>query len=155
VARDPLGYRRAVLSEIGPRDRRPHWHPAVLQPRDGELAYTTALSLLQTMEQKGLVGHDRRRQEARPGTGQRGKGQAMIPWSETVRDWLVDNIGLTTVVLIAAFAAIRGLARALQSEPTPEELDNLERMIADAKQLGQLRGNYVGGGDETVVRDTV
>ena len=29
-----------------------------LRPRDGELAYTTALSLLQTMEQKGLVGHE-------------------------------------------------------------------------------------------------
>ena len=29
-----------------------------LEPRDGELAYTTALSLLQTMEQKGLVGHE-------------------------------------------------------------------------------------------------
>src|SRR5215469_1820016 len=29
-----------------------------LKPRDGELAYTTVLSLLQTMEQKGLVGHE-------------------------------------------------------------------------------------------------
>src|SRR4051794_35064571 len=29
-----------------------------LRPRDGELAYTTALSLLQTMERKGLVGHE-------------------------------------------------------------------------------------------------
>src|SRR3954467_11886761 len=29
-----------------------------LRPRDGALAYTTALSLLQTMEQKGLVGHE-------------------------------------------------------------------------------------------------
>ena len=31
-----------------------------MRPRDGEaeLAYTTVLSLLQTMEQKGLVGHE-------------------------------------------------------------------------------------------------
>ena len=29
-----------------------------LETKDGELAYTTALSLLQTMEQKGLVGHE-------------------------------------------------------------------------------------------------
>src|SRR6516165_12517604 len=31
-----------------------------MKPRDGEgeLAYTTVLSLLQTMEQKGLVGHE-------------------------------------------------------------------------------------------------
>src|SRR3954451_6404837 len=29
-----------------------------LRPRDGEMAYTTVLSLLQTMEQKGLVGHE-------------------------------------------------------------------------------------------------
>ncbi len=36
-----------------------------MKPRDGEgeLAYTTVLSLLQTMEQKGLVGTSRR---ARP-----------------------------------------------------------------------------------------
>ena len=30
-----------------------------LRPRDGELAYTTVLSLLQTMEQKGLVARER------------------------------------------------------------------------------------------------
>src|SRR5262245_16961438 len=29
-----------------------------LSPREGELAYTTVLSLLQTMERKGLVGHE-------------------------------------------------------------------------------------------------
>src|SRR4051794_41928749 len=29
-----------------------------LRPKDGDLAYTTVLSLLQTMEQKGLVGHE-------------------------------------------------------------------------------------------------
>ena len=29
-----------------------------LRPKDGDLAYTTVLSLLQTMEQKGLVRHE-------------------------------------------------------------------------------------------------
>jgi hypothetical protein len=65
----------------------------------------------------------------------------MTPWLEFVHDCLVDNFALTTVVLIAACASILRRARALRSEPTPEELDELERMIADAKQLRQLRDN--------------
>ncbi|WP_435018776.1 BlaI/MecI/CopY family transcriptional regulator [Tundrisphaera sp. TA3] len=97
-----------------------------LRPSDGELAYTTVLSLLQTMEQKGLVGHE-----------SAGKAYRYFPRAQ--RDGVFRRMAGAFLDQVFDGALGEYVARALQSRrPSPEELDELERMIAEARR--QARG---------------
>ena len=97
-----------------------------LQPRDGSLAYTTVLSLLQTMEQKGLVGHE----EA---------GKAYVYKAKVRRDRVFRRLAGGFLDQVFDGALGEYVARALQSRrPSLEELEAIEAMIAEAKR-GTLR----------------
>ena len=98
-----------------------------LRPRDGELAYTTVLSLLQTMEQKGLVGHEP-------------AGKAYRYFPRVRRDNVFRRMAGGFLDQVFDGALGEYVARALQSRrPSMEELEELERMIAEAKE--QARGH--------------
>jgi len=96
-----------------------------LRPDEGTLAYTTVLSLLQIMEQKGLVGResDERAHVFFPlapkeSTFQRLAGQFL----DRVFDGAVDEY----------------LVRALESRTVSDkELAELEQRIAEARQRGR------------------
>jgi predicted transcriptional regulator len=98
-----------------------------LRPRDGELAYTTVLSLLQTMEQKGLVGHE-------------SGGKAYRYFPRVRRDSVFRRMAGGFLDRVFDGALGEYVARALQSRrPSMEELVELERMIAEAKQRARGR----------------
>ena len=87
----------------------------------GTLAYTTVLSLLQVMEQKGLVGHR-----------QRGKAYTYFAKAERDRTFQVLAGGFLDKVFDGAVDEY--LVHALQSRRlTAEELERLEKMIAQTK----------------------
>lgn len=103
-----------------------------MSPREGELAYTTVLSLLQTMERKGLVGHE-----------PAGKGYAY--YAKVRRDTVFR--GLAGGFLDRVFDGAMGeyVARAIQSKkPGVAELEELERMIAEAKQKAREQSEKGG-----------
>src|ERR1700736_4712345 len=86
-----------------------------LRPRDGELAYTTVLSLLQTMEQKGLVGHE-----------SAGKAYVYCPLVQRESTFRKLAGGFLDQVFDGALGEY--VARALQSRrPSLKELEELER----------------------------
>ncbi len=98
-----------------------------LRPKDGELAYTTVLSLLQTMEQKGLVRHE-------------AVGKAYVYYPQAMREEVFR--GLAGGFLDQVFDGALGeyVARALQSRRhSLEELEALERMVAEAKRVAAER----------------
>ena len=98
-----------------------------LRPRDGELAYTTVLSLLQTMEQKGLVGHE-------------SAGKAYAYYARVRRDSVFRKLAGGFLDQVFDGAMGEYMARALQSKkPSVAELEELEAMIAEAKKLAQSR----------------
>ena len=98
-----------------------------LRPRDGELAYTTALSLLQTMEQKGLVGHE-------------AAGKAYVYYAKVRRESVFRRLAGGFLEQVFDGALGEYVARALQSRrPSLEELECLEQMIAEAKQETKRR----------------
>jgi BlaI family transcriptional regulator, penicillinase repressor len=89
---------------------------------DGDLAYTTVLSLLQTMEQKGLVGHE-----------SAGKAYAYFPLVQRESTFRKLAAGFLDQVFDGALGEY--VARALQSRrPSLQELEDLERMIGEAKK---------------------
>ncbi|HEV3023869.1 MAG TPA: BlaI/MecI/CopY family transcriptional regulator [Pirellulales bacterium] len=93
-----------------------------LKPNEPGLAYTTVLSLLQIMEHKGLVGHEQ-------------SGKAYIYFARVKRESTLA--GLARGFLDSVFDGAVGeyVARALDSQrPSLEELEQIERMIAGAKQ---------------------
>ena len=97
--------------------------------RQQDLAYTTVLSLVQTMERKGLVGRE---------TEGRGKSHtytARVQAEPTLRN-------LAGQFLNRVFDGALGpyLVRAMESKPlSPSDLDELEGMIAEARK--EQRGN--------------
>ena len=104
-----------------------------LKPRDGELAYTTALSLLQTMEQKGLVGHE-------------SAGKAYAYYARVRRDSVFRKLAGGFLDRVFDGAMGEYMARALQSRrPSLEELEELEAMIAEAKANARKRDDEKGG----------
>jgi predicted transcriptional regulator len=103
-----------------------------LEPRESELAYTTALSLLQTMEQKGLVGHE-------------SAGKAYVYYAKVRRDSVFRKLAGGFLDQVFDGAMGEYVARALQSRrPTVAELEELEQMIAEAKRLAQARDKKGG-----------
>jgi predicted transcriptional regulator len=98
-----------------------------LRPRDGALAYTTVLSLLQTMEQKGLVGHEP-------------AGKAYVYFARARRDSTFRRLAAGFLKEVFDGAMDEYLVRAIESrKPSVAELEELERMIADAKREAQER----------------
>jgi BlaI family transcriptional regulator, penicillinase repressor len=93
-----------------------------LRPNEGDLAYTTVLSMLQIMEQKGLVGHER--------SGKAYRYSARVERGPTLAR-------LARGFLDSVFDGAMGeyVAWALDSrQASADELEQLERLIADAKQ---------------------
>ncbi len=107
-----------------------------LRPRDGELAYTTVLSLLQTMEGKDLVGHE-------------ASGKTYHYFAKAKRDRVFRGLARGFLDRVFDGALDEYVARALQSRrPSVEELAGLERMIAEAKGKALRReGETKGGAD--------
>ncbi len=99
-----------------------------LKPEGEDLAYTTVLSLLQTMEQKGLVGREL-------------EGKAHVYFARVRRDTTVRKLAGTFLDRVFDGAVDQYLVRALESRPpSVAELEELEKMIAEAKKLAQERG---------------
>ncbi len=109
-----------------------------LKPRDGEgeLAYTTVLSLMQTMEQKGLVGHEP-------------AGKAYLYFAVVQRDSTFRNLAGSFLDQVFDGALGEYVARALQSRrPSLAELEQIERMITQAKKRSRPRAELKEGGAE-------
>ena len=86
-----------------------------------ELAYTTVLSLLQVMEQKGLVGHER-------------VGKAYVYFPKVKRERTCRELTEGFLERVFDGAVDEYLVHALQSRRLrKDELDRLEEMIAEAK----------------------
>ena len=103
-----------------------------LKPRESELAYTTALSLLQTMEQKGLVGHE-------------SAGKAYTYFAKVRRGDVFRQLAGGFLDQVFDGAMGEYVARALQSRrPSLKELEEIEAMIADAKKKAQGRDEKGG-----------
>ncbi|MFI5456243.1 MAG: BlaI/MecI/CopY family transcriptional regulator [Isosphaerales bacterium] len=101
---------------------------------EGEVAYTTVLSLLQTMEQKGLVGHETA-----------GKAYVYCPLVKRESTFRKLAAGFLDQVFDGALGEY--VARALQSRrPSVQELEELERMIAMAKRNARGSGKAGSGG---------
>ena len=103
-----------------------------LVPRESELAYTTALSLLQNMEQKGLVGHE-------------SAGKAYAYYAKVRRDQVFRTLAGGFLDQVFDGAMGEYVARRLQSRrPSLKELEELEAMIAEAKKKAQRRDEKGG-----------
>ena len=91
--------------------------------RGGEaLAYTTVLSLLQVMEQKGLVGH-------------RASGKVYSYYARVQRAPTVRALARGFLDRVFDGAVDEYLVHALESKrPSAEEIRKLEELIAQAKQ---------------------
>lgn len=94
----------------------------------GALAYTTVLSLLQTMEQKGLVGHKER-------------GKAYLYFAKLPRDRTFQTLAGSFLDRVFDGAMDEYLVHALDSRRiSAEELDRLDKMIQQAKAQAKRFG---------------
>ena len=93
----------------------------VLSASEPELAYTTALSLMQVLEQKGLVGH-------------RSEGKTYVYFARVERKNVFERLVSRFLERVFDGAVDEYLVHALQGHrPSDKELDRLERTIAEAK----------------------
>jgi BlaI family penicillinase repressor len=98
-----------------------------LTPETGELAYTTVLSLMQIMEQKGLVTRATR-------------GKAHVYFAKVKKDSVLRKLARGFLDRVFDGAMDQYLVRVLQTRnPSMKELEELEQMIAEAKQKAQAR----------------
>jgi BlaI family penicillinase repressor len=87
-----------------------------------ELAYTTVLSLLQVMEQKGLVGH-------------RASGKVYSYFARADREATVRALARGFLDRVFDGAVDEYLVHALEAKrPSADEIRKLEELIAQAKQ---------------------
>jgi BlaI family transcriptional regulator, penicillinase repressor len=103
--------------------------------REGEsLAYTTVLSLLQVMEQKGLVGH-------------RASGKVYSYFAKVRREPTVRALARGFLDRVFDGAVDEYLVHALESKrPSADEIRKLEALIAQAKQGRQPTRRKSGEG---------
>jgi BlaI family penicillinase repressor len=93
----------------------------------GTLAYTTVLSLLQTMEQKGLAGH-------------RKEGKTYQYFATIERESTFRSLATGFLDRVFEGAVDEYLVHALQSRrPSRDELDRLEKMIGEARRKQSKR----------------
>lgn len=92
-----------------------------------DLAYTTVLSLLQVMEQKGLVKHEQ-------------QGKAYVYSAAVQRKSVFRTLAGGFLEKVFDGAVDEYLVHALQSRrPSAKELDRLEEMIAEARAKAKGR----------------
>jgi predicted transcriptional regulator len=105
---------------------------AAINQRGDELAYTTVLSLLQVMEQKGLVGHEAA-----------GKVYSYFPRVE--REAVFRQLAKGFLDRVFDGAMEEYLVHALESKRlSAEELTRLEQLIAQARQTSRRKGGKGG-----------
>ena len=93
-----------------------------LSRTEEELAYTTVLSLMQNMEQKGLVGHEL-------------VGRAYAYFAKVERDRTFRTLVGGFIERVFDGAMDEYLVHVLDCrQPSPEELDRLEEMISEARK---------------------
>jgi predicted transcriptional regulator len=93
----------------------------VLSEQDGELAYTTVLSLMQVMEQKGLVTHE-------------AEGKTYVYSAQVAQKSVFERLATGFLERVFDGALDAYLVHALKGRrPSDEELDRLEQAIAEAK----------------------
>ena len=93
-----------------------------LRQTDEHLAYTSVLSLMQAMEQKGLVGHEE-------------VGRAYDYFAKVEQNSTFQRLAAGFLDRVFDGAMDQFLVHGLKSRrPTIEELEQLEQMIAEAKK---------------------
>jgi BlaI family transcriptional regulator, penicillinase repressor len=114
------------------RDLADAMNAGAKQGGDDELAYTTVLSLLQVMEQKGLVGHRRE-----------GKAYVYMPRAE--RQSTIRRMASSFLEKVFDGAVDEYLVHALESKRlSSDELDQLDAMLASARERSK-KGRTKGG----------
>ena len=114
------------------RDLADAMNAGAKQGGDDELAYTTVLSLLQVMEQKGLVGHRRE-----------GKAYVYVPRAE--RQSTIRRMASSFLEKVFDGAVDEYLVHALESKRlSSDELDQLDAMLASARERSK-KGRTKGG----------
>jgi len=104
-----------------------------MNERGAELAYTTVLSLLQVMEQKGLVSHRR-------------DGKAYVYAARIEREKTFRQMAGGFLDRVFDGAVNEYLVHALESRKlSARELDELEGMIAEARRQASKRSGGRGG----------
>ena len=97
----------------------------VLRPEEGTLAYTTVLSLLQIMEQKGLVGRE-----------SEGRAHTFFPLAP--KESTFQRLAGQFLDRVFDGAVEEYLVRALESRAVSDaELAELEQRIAEARRRGR------------------
>jgi predicted transcriptional regulator len=108
--------------EVTVRDLADAMNAAGQDRGEDELAYTTVLSLLQVMEQKGFVGHRR-------------EGKAYVYMPRIQRQSTIRRLAGTFLEKVFDGAVDEYLVHALESKRlSAAELDQLEAMLAAARQ---------------------
>ncbi len=94
----------------------------ILAERDPDLAYTSVLSLMQSMEKKGLVGHEE-------------SGRAYVYFALAARDNVLRTLATRMLDRVFDGAVGEYLVHILESHgPGADELDELEKLVAEAKK---------------------
>jgi BlaI family transcriptional regulator, penicillinase repressor len=108
--------------EVTVRDLADAMNAASENRGDDDLAYTTVLSLLQVMEQKGFVAHRR-------------EGKAYVYTPRIQRRSTVRRLASGFLEKVFDGAVDEYLVHALESKRlSPAELDQLDAMLADARK---------------------
>jgi predicted transcriptional regulator len=114
------------------RDLADAMNAAAKNERGDELAYTTVLSLLQVMEQKGLVDHRR-------------EGKAYVYFPLVEQQPTFRQLAGSFLQKVFDGAVDEYLVHALESKRlSAAELDQLEAMLAAARQRSTKRGRKGG-----------
>jgi predicted transcriptional regulator len=114
------------------RDLADAMNAAAKRQRGDELAYTTVLSLLQVMEQKGLVDHRR-------------EGKAYVYFPLVEQQPTFRQLAGSFLQKVFDGAVDEYLVHALESKRlSAAELDQLEAMLAAARQRSTKRGRKGG-----------
>src|SRR3954467_11692904 len=110
--------------ELTVRDLADAINASAASPKD-ELAYTTVLSLLQVMEQKGFVTHRR-------------EGKAYVYLPKVPRQSTIRRLASTFLEKVFDGAVDEYLVHALESKHlSAGELDQLEAMLASARERSE------------------
>ncbi len=118
--------------EITVRDLADAMNAGAGQRGDDDLAYTTVLSLLQVMEQKGFVGHRR-------------VGKAYVYVPRIQRQTTIRRLAGSFLEKVFDGAVDEYLVHALDSKRlSSAELDQLEAMLAAARERSTKRGRKGG-----------
>src|SRR5688572_6644885 len=105
---------------------------AAINERGESLAYTTVLSLLQVMEQKGLVGHE-------------ASGKVYSYFPRARREAVLSRMARGFLDRVFDGSMDEYLVHALEAKRiTPDELARLEVLIAQARQTQRKRSGKEG-----------